>query len=178
MKKWIVGICMLIVLAVCFLGLDYWFGWVYVTGEINLSQEFIEEFDLSKLDAQRVYEYVKDNERYHPVEYTGSACRVVIPETEAYFMYETWIREYEVKEPYYELRWRFQLTPSRFADNWEDSVYFPNAYRSPFSCTVHILATGGDVNLYVYGNSIEECRTKAEAYLLEIYYDLLKSNEP
>ena len=36
---------------------------------------------------------------------------------------------------------------------------------------------GGMTNLYVYGNSIAECRGKAEAYLLEMYHDLLKSNE-
>ena len=37
---------------------------------------------------------------------------------------------------------------------------------------------GGMTNLYVYGNSIAECREKAGTDLPEMYYDLLKSNEP
>ncbi len=175
MKKRIVGICIAVVLMMCFIGLDYWFGLVYINGEVSLSQEFIDEFDLSKLDYQKVYEYVRDNEKYYPVEYTGHSCRVVIPETEDYFMCETWIWGYEVEEPYYELRWHFTLTPSRF--NWEDSVYFYNAQRSLFKCDVHIFMTGGETDMYVHGNSVRECREKAEAYLLEMYHDLLKSNE-
>ena len=175
MKKWIIGICVVVVLAVCFLGLDYLFGWVCVTGEINLSQEFIDEFDLSKLDAQKVYEYVKDKEGYHPVEYTGNSCRLVIPENEEYFMYETRIWDYEVEEPEYKMEWSFYLTPSRFG--YADSVYLSAANRSWFHCKVHIFATGGVTNLWVHGSSIEECREKAEAYLLEMYHDLLKSNE-
>ena len=87
-----------------------------IRGEISLSQEFMEEFDLSKLDYEKVYEYIKDKKAYKAASLEERYCRFAVPETEECFVYEVYLWNAE-REPVGRMRWQLRLVPYRL-DDW------------------------------------------------------------
>ncbi|MBQ2955940.1 MAG: hypothetical protein IJE08_05710 [Clostridia bacterium] len=184
MKKAIAAFCVLVIAFGIVLALES-LGVLYIHGETTLTPSFQKAFDLTKLDPVRVREYLQREGGYNVIHKidggadSDSFLWFSMPEWPDHWIYDVRLdgSERVVEVPRYRMEWHFSFLPSRFLDeDREESIYFSRAYRPGVSCDIHILTSGGDVDMWVCGGSIGECREIAETKLLEFYREMLKSN--
>ena len=184
MKKATAAVCVLAIAFGIVLALE-WLGVLFIHGEITLTPSFQKAFDLTKLEPVRVREYLQREGGYnviHKIDGRADSDSVLwfsMPEWPDHWIYEVWLdgSERVVEVPRYRIEWYFSFLPSRLMNEEdEESIFFSRAYRPGVRCDIHILTSGGAVDMWVRGGNIGECREIAETKLLEFYREMLKSN--
>ena len=153
-------------------------GYPLMSGETSLSYEFIDGFDLSQLEYQKVFDYMEATGECQTL-HLDRRCSFSMPQEEFCWIYDVSLRPSE--ELYDKARFRMDWALDIFRGapyDWitEEDVYFKSKFDCLFSCSVHISTNGGSIDAYVSGNSLAQCRQRVEDELRELYQILMKSN--